>query len=179
MATTKKAPVRRTRTRKAAPKGLNDLVEKPTSRRTRTATQPTKGQVLYANGDSKHRYDGFDNTNTSAYSIAGLELVGLINMTGKSKTLPKATKKDRARADLHDVFGLTMVKHWIGEKWLVETGAKRFKITVVGLNRISDRLENPKDGYRTTPELIAKMTTFLKTGKGLKGHKGDKVTLTA
>ena len=175
--TATKKPVRKTRTRKAAAvKGLNSLTATP-KRRTRSATQPTKGTPVYANGDSGHRYTGLDNKHTSAYSIGGLQLLGLINMTGRSKTLPKATKKDMARVDLQKVFGKTMVRYWITNKWIEETSAKRFKITVVGLNRISDRMENPSDSYGTTPELVGKMTTFLKTGKGLVGHKGDKVTV--
>ena len=176
-----KTPVRKTRTRKAAPKGLTDLVKKPTGRRTRGATTPTKGLVVYANnnGGKDRRYEDFNHTNTSAYSIAGLEHLGLITMTGKSKTLPKATHKDRARSDLHDIFGTSMVKWWVTHNWIEETSGKRFQITVNGINRISDRMENPKDSYRTTPELIAKMTTFLKTGKGLKGHKAEKFTVAA
>ena len=175
MATTKK-PVRKTRTRKAATaKGLSDLVAKP-SRRTRSASQPSKGTVIHANRDSGHRYSGLDNKKTSAYSIGGLDLLGLINMTGKSKSIPKATRKEVARAELHKVFGKTMVRYWIKNDW-IEQGTKGFKITVNGLNRISDRLENPSDSYGTTPELIGKMQTFLKTGKGFTGRRSDKVTL--
>ena len=115
----KKAATRKTRVRK----GLAGLTDKP----------KTKELNLYANGDKDHRYAGFGNAETRAYSIAGLELLGLVNMNGQTA---KATRKSRARADLRELFGPTMVKYWIDHDWIAPNGDK-FKLTVNGLNNIS------------------------------------------
>lgn len=178
MTTAKKAPARKTRARKTPAKaGLNSLAATPsTTRRTRSPAKKTTGTSVYANGDKGHRYAGFDNKQTSAYSIGGLDLLGVIKLAGKSKTLPKATNKEIAKADLQKVFGKTMVRYWISNNWISQ-GKSGYKITVVGLARISDRLENPSDSYGTSPDLIEKMQAFLKTGKGIAGHKGDEVTV--
>lgn len=182
MAEIKKTPAtRRTRARKAPAtpraKGMGDLAKTPV-RQTRSskAVKQVTGTPVYANGDANHRYAGFDNKQTSAYSIAGLDVLGVINLAGKSGTLPKATRKEIARGDLQKVFGKTMVRYWITNKW-IEKGSSGFKITVHGLERISDRLENPSDSYGTTPDLIQKMRDFLKTGQGLAGHTADEVVV--
>lgn len=156
---------RKVRTRKSAtPRRKSTATGKPAKRTTR-AKKPT-AHVLYANGDKTTRYSGFNHAETSAYSVGGLEALGLIKMAGRGKSVPQATGKERTRKELTAMFGPTMVRYWIKNDWIQEAADGGYQITVNGLNRISDRINNPSDKYGVSPEQIQKMEDAIKSGKG-------------
>lgn len=161
---------RKVRTRRTAARTTKAT---PATRTTRTAASkkpaPAKKGVLYANGDKTTRYDGFDHAQTSAYSIGGLESIGLVKMTGKGKSVPTSTSKEKPKKALTTLFGPSMVRHWIKNDW-IEEGPTGFRITVNGLHRISDRINNPSDKYGVSPEQIQDMEAAINTGKGKVGN---------
>ena len=162
---------RTVRTRRTAARTTKATTATPAKRTTRTAANkpaPAEKGVLYANGAKTTRYDGFDHAQTSAYSIGGLEAIGLVKMTGKGKSVPTSTSKEKDKKVLTGLFGPSMVRHWIKNDWIA-TGVEGFKITVNGLNRISDRINNPSDKYGVSPEQIQEMEAAINTGKGKVG----------
>lgn len=162
---------RTVRTRRTAARTTKTTSATPAPRKPRTAAKAKAapaaeaGSTLYANGDKTTRYSGFDHAQTSAYSIGGLEAVGLLKMGGKAKSVPQATEKEQDRKTLVSLFGPTMVRYWIKNDW-IEAGKAGFKITVNGLNRISDRINNPSDKYGVSPAQVQEMESAIKTGKG-------------
>lgn len=161
---------RTVRTRRTAARTPKTTTATPAKRTTRTAAKTAEATgTLYANGDKTTRYDGFNHAQTSAYSIGGLEAVGLLKMSGKAQATPLATAKEEDKKVLTKLFGPSMVRYWIKNDW-IEAGKAGYKITVNGLNRIADRINSPSDKYGVTPAQIQEMETCIKTGKGKTGN---------
>lgn len=131
-------------------------------------TQKTVNTLNTVNGKSGYADLTKCRTAFSAFTIASLIALGLLNMSAKG-LLTKGRRKYNAGA-LRAVTNATMVKHWTTKGRLDESG-----LTVAGINECARRVDDPKYGYRTNREAVVAMLAGITTGGEVKvdGHTFD------